>query len=423
MGDNAGVQNSNPDDGLKINCNDFTNSNSNLKNKWDVAMVNANLNVISQSGNYNVAIAPTVRLNQGVVVITQNGVDPKKLVRNMYGANSLGTATENKWYIVGTSVKQQYNHASNSQAYTKPIPKPQYSDVAVNTITTTIPLDYTAHCKSNSNSSGGDGGNPQQRLTNMNTYLAELKSENTGEQDYSEIQATNIAKLNLFLTDSVDNYNDSVVRILTNNEGNMLDADLLSVFANVNKGDYTQASSQISNLSINRSNWTNLLNKYVNVEQQEGKFYSWIDNDTDLDYLNHLADNDTLNGNNGSKSILNLISNRAIFIEPFLIDEQGGGERMTETSVKNFTLLDLANNIKVFPNPANDNIQVQYSLENGKELTIELRDAIGKLVYKNKIKPYSTLPISLSSFENGVYVLSAYEGKSMIYRTKVVCIK
>lgn len=127
MHDNSGYNNNT--DGLLMNCNDFTGT----YNKYDVALMHDLVN----------NTFPTVKTTQGVVGF---GANATNIVRNRYGALPQSPIYENQWYIQDWSAKG-YDHGSNADANTQPVPQPNYSDVAVNVVSSGI-FYQPQHCPS-----------------------------------------------------------------------------------------------------------------------------------------------------------------------------------------------------------------------------------------------------------------------------------
>ena len=76
----------------------------------------------------------------------------------------------------------------------------------------------------------------------------------------------------------------------------------------------------------------------------------------------------------------------------------------------------------VYPNPASNILNFFYK---GTQLAthVTVSNTLGTVVYQADVKPNSKTEISLSNFDTGVYLLTAYNGKLKVYQTKVMCIK
>ncbi|MGZ3751150.1 MAG: hypothetical protein ACXVAU_07740, partial [Mucilaginibacter sp.] len=233
--------------GLKMNCNDF----SEVSNTYDIAMMHN-------------SSSPTVKSDQ-----KGPGFGSQSAVRNIYGAANLVSGGENQWYIYSTP-SFTINHPSNTQASTQPTPQPDYSDLGVNVSNIGIALVYSVHCLSSLSSSGNNNSGTLtavECMSNINVYLAGLQSPNPGDVNHFEIEACLGAKLNLFLTDSLVQNKDSVIKLLEGNTGRISNADILTVYAYLKKGDTTGAMTKITALPPSRSAWAALLTQQLTYLQ------------------------------------------------------------------------------------------------------------------------------------------------------------
>jgi hypothetical protein len=73
---------------------------------------------------------------------------------------------------------------------------------------------------------------------------------------------------------------------------------------------------------------------------------------------------------------------------------------------------DLANTLSVYPNPTNGKFTVSISNNEATDMTIELVNISGQVVYRNDVKAaYSyNEDIDASSFAKGVYYLKVNDG-------------
>ena len=402
MGNNSGL--SNVTDGLKMNCNDFTPT----ANLYDIAL---------DLGNSSVA--PSVMKKQGETQQSQMSVT--NMVRNMYAATCVGN-NQNKWYIHSSSSKvvdHGCNATSTNGASTKPSPQPACSRTIVNTPTLSTVLNYTLHCSENNPSSGGTGTTQAQRLSTMNSYLSDLLANNTEDQNHFEIQATLASKLNLFLSDSLNNSQDSVITILNNNQGNMLDADIQTVFAYMAKGNYSEAQTKVNQLQ-NKKDWVDLLSKLIQVEQYTGGVFDLTADDRS--FFESYATTEGKDGQSIAQAILKA-GNFSSYTEPHnypettqtarLMSQQAGSEKNEPDNNPE--------NILIYPNPTKTGINLYYNSVTESNLKIEIRDLLGRLIYTNfitgsLIKQY----VPLDQFNKGMYLITISRNNEIINKTKII---
>jgi hypothetical protein len=88
------------------------------------------------------------------------------------------------------------------------------------------------------------------------------------------------------------------------------------------------------------------------------------------------------------------------------------------SDIFNYTLTDIRNlgggqYIKVAPNPINDFFVITYSLSNTNNVTVEVADLNGKVIFtKEKIK--SGEQISLASYSDGIYIIRIKKDKTKL---------
>jgi hypothetical protein len=76
---------------------------------------------------------------------------------------------------------------------------------------------------------------------------------------------------------------------------------------------------------------------------------------------------------------------------------------------------DLADDLKVYPNPANDRFTIEFTGEAPAGLTLELANMSGQVVYRRETKAlnHAIVEIDAGQFARGVYYLRAYNAKSL----------
>lgn len=93
----------------------------------------------------------------------------------------------------------------------------------------------------------------------------------------------------------------------------------------------------------------------------------------------------------------------------------------SETDTTKINIYDLQS-LKLYPNPANDFLFIDYEIVYLKEAKIKIYDSIGAVVYTSELKEKSDkLKVSVSEFENGLYFCSLQiDGKP--FNTKKILI-
>ncbi len=82
------------------------------------------------------------------------------------------------------------------------------------------------------------------------------------------------------------------------------------------------------------------------------------------------------------------------------------------------------NNVLVFPNPAGNDLNISYQLENPAPLQIEVIDVLGKTILSQTIDQVTTTEatskLNISTLAEGVYFLKLKQQHSIIYNTKFI---
>ena len=76
------------------------------------------------------------------------------------------------------------------------------------------------------------------------------------------------------------------------------------------------------------------------------------------------------------------------------------------------------NQLTVFPNPADENIWLDYDAE-GRTVKVSIHDIYGRLVYENDLQPQSPILIQTQHFEKGLYIISVADAQ-IIYTGKLM---
>lgn len=387
------------DDGLKINCNDFSQSS----NGFDVALtLTTNLN------------PPTVMREQGNISIAASATN---VVRNIYGAAC--NNQENQWYIDASGWKI-VDHGSNSSSNTKPLPQPSCSGNLVNVVDKGFSLNYSADCKDYPESSSGVFSGLVEANDNLDTYLANRISLNNNNDQYFEIQSTLASKINLFLSDTTAGNGDSVVSVLQNYGNYVADSDIQLVFAYMRNGNYGEAQTAINNLDSTRNDWATLLDFMLEIEQDSMKYYRLLTDSSAVAYLEGYANESGRDGQFIAQNILNFVLGME-FEEPRTYLESGVGERRKAYTVNSTNPIRLVKDIvKIHPNPTKEEFIV--SMEKDLITMIEVKDIHGSTILVKNLHGISQTKVSLSGFSNGVYIIEV-RGNNSTLPQKIKLIK
>jgi hypothetical protein len=410
MGNNSGLSNS--QDGLRMNCNDFTQTS----NAYDITLTLG-----------TASTAPSVMHNQGIL----NGILGAEPVRNMYAATCLGS-NGNQWYVHSSSSKpiNHINHISSSNGEsTSPAPQPACSRTVVDISTIAGSLNYTLDCGPHPPSGPTPNNSPFVNLGNLNDYLINLREDelNNGSDHHFEIQATVASRLNLFLTDTLLKNIDSVITILANNQGRMDDADLQLAFAYMEKGAYNSASLQLNDIlsgNPEKEDWVLLLDRLLRLQRDSVLGLDSLNLSASLrDFFLGYASTDGKDGQSLARAILKIACDSS-YTEPhnYPEEEEAEDRRAQHGSLNENNAVDISGDVlKLFPNPTQAGLQLEYSSSEPGPVKVELRDLPGKIIFTTFIEsPSAKAYIPMEHLSNGMYLISLSRNGALIFKDKVI---
>lgn len=82
------------------------------------------------------------------------------------------------------------------------------------------------------------------------------------------------------------------------------------------------------------------------------------------------------------------------------------------------------NQFRIYPNPANSELNIEFNISDKNNLTFEISDILGQQVYTSieKIYPQGTayLNVNVSNFQKGLYILNIYSDGKYINSEKII---
>lgn len=96
---------------------------------------------------------------------------------------------------------------------------------------------------------------------------------------------------------------------------------------------------------------------------------------------------------------------------------------VTYKTTQNFSVGESAgqNLVSVFPNPANDNVQVKYDLNRASKGSFELRNIVGSVVYQKNLKSSeNSFSLNVSGLSPGVYFYVLKSSEKVLSTKKLV---
>ena len=115
-------------------------------------------------------------------------------------------------------------------------------------------------------------------------------------------------------------------------------------------------------------------------------------------------------------------------------DNSNGRLYISDSSTSNLRIIDnafLSTNefeindfdLKIFPNPSKDTLNVKCSLKTLKPLRIEVVDLQGKLLYKNKLTPKNKdvkIGIPTADWQKGTYIFKIIQGANELIKKIII---
>jgi hypothetical protein len=84
--------------------------------------------------------------------------------------------------------------------------------------------------------------------------------------------------------------------------------------------------------------------------------------------------------------------------------------------------VDFAQSIRLFPNPAKEVTNIDYSFEDSRNLMITVTNAVGQVVHQQEAPQgqRARVELDLSNYSNGVYFVQFNDGENQLTRRLVV---
>jgi len=222
--------------------------------------------------------------------------------------------------------------------------------------------------------------------------------------------------------DSTVNYTDSIIAFLANETDVASRKQLIATYYAV--GDYTKSSQNLETLPQTTDELVQFkayYNLMIAVASDERNIYQLNSEETGA--LQNIAATNTTAAL-AARGILTLV-NGEVYSET--IERTEEEQMLTSTRLKNELNSPqklIEKNIKVYPNPANQNVMISYELELDSmkgEAYISLIDIAGKEILLTKIVNTNGVTVlSTASFNNSLYFIKLYTGSLLIASRKII---
>lgn len=90
-----------------------------------------------------------------------------------------------------------------------------------------------------------------------------------------------------------------------------------------------------------------------------------------------------------------------------------------DTSTAISLINELEQSLNVYPNPAKDVVYLEFSNSKTSELSYDVRDVSGKVLYQNTQfvnSGHNKVPVDVSAFSKGIYIITLHDGANVLYK-------
>ena len=78
-------------------------------------------------------------------------------------------------------------------------------------------------------------------------------------------------------------------------------------------------------------------------------------------------------------------------------------------------------NIKLYPNPTNSLINIEFTSEIDSKITLEVKDLLGRTILTKLDRKENLQSVSLNEIGNGMYMLTIYDSNlTLLFQTKLI---
>ena len=221
--------------------------------------------------------------------------------------------------------------------------------------------------------------------------------------------------------DSLNNWTDSIIHFLTEQQDIESRKLLLATHYNIN--NYEVAANILSTIvndgTKENDDFITYYNLMLNVSMNGRNIYKL--NDEELNTLTELATHQTTAAE-ASKGILTLLNGQVfdVFIERINGEQEGGYGKIQTTAIPLISHNDVLN-CTLYPNPSLFATTLKYELKKFKRnITIEAFDITGKKVYSQQTNALQgNIIIETQNWVNGIYIVKMQADGELILSTKL----
>jgi len=225
-------------------------------------------------------------------------------------------------------------------------------------------------------------------------------------------------KIRYFINDTSEtNPVDSIIAILKQYPRSENSCEVVGAY--ITKGDLVKAQAVVDSLeAINQlDDFCKFQKVIIELNQTLEKCYK-MQTDVPLkEAIEAVANDCSKDGCCNAQALLKQVFNYQYDELRMLPEEERSMLAFEEQSDEN------VNGLKVYPNPANNELNFVFSSNEAETAIVELRDVTGRLLETLQIKNGTTVQLNVSTYENAIYLLSLNINGKFVENRKLVIVK
>jgi hypothetical protein len=245
----------------------------------------------------------------------------------------------------------------------------------------------------------------------------------------ADLQHIYSEKLNYFLQDTLPGSQDTVIRLLHENRGEIPNTVPQLVNAYANAGYYSRAFAYADSLSSDPkySELMAIQTAFLKLDTTGKKMYGLQDDSLLRDLFGDYSSDSTKAGGMSARAVMHEIFGNNMNFVYLLPDEDGitYERKYSSEYVSEKTSIDIEEfaTLQVFPNPANSSFVLVYNNSSAKTLEYSICDLLGKQYSLGKISTNVPLIIPTDRFVNGIYFITLIQDNKVLEKKKLVIMK
>ncbi len=262
--------------------------------------------------------------------------------------------------------------------------------------------------------------NQIQAAQNQNKLSNRANMQSQLQLAQREIGLLNNQKIRRFINDTAGVQYDSIIAIYNLNE--LPNSKFDKVAINIAAKRFAVAQNQIKELTPQYPDFCAVQQYALNLAQNANYIKDMKLNPSAKNYLIAEVNKANYLTEGLAASILAQVYNIRFDeerLEP--IQTKEGARLLNNQTTTNNDVISLANGINVYPNPANDMLNVSFDNQTQNTYTIKIVDVTAKVLIEQNCN--STCTIKLNTLQNGIYFVNLYNGNALLSTKKIVVIK